>query len=126
VDTYGGLIFPALALLLLFMLFSRFRKQQRSLLAAQAAIRPGLRVMTTSGVYARVVSDDAIGSPMATDEPLSTDGTGGSGEAGDRNVGPADGGYADGATIVLEIAPGVHTRWARQAIAKVFDDRPLT
>lgn len=29
-------------------------------------------------------------------------------------------------TVLLEIAPGVHTRWARQAIAEVYDDDPVT
>ena len=86
VDQYAGLIFLALPLLLLYIVFSRTRRQQRLLAAAQASIRPGLRVMTTSGVHATVVSAD------------------------------------DDSTVVLEIAPGVPTRWARQAIAQVFDD----
>jgi len=30
----------------------------------------------------------------------------------------------DEPTVILEIAPGVHTRWARQAIAEVFDTDP--
>lgn len=30
----------------------------------------------------------------------------------------------DGPTVVLEIAPGVHTRWARLAVAEVFDHDP--
>jgi preprotein translocase subunit YajC len=30
----------------------------------------------------------------------------------------------DEPTVVLEIAPGVHTRWARLAIAEVFDTDP--
>jgi preprotein translocase YajC subunit len=86
VDKFAGLFFLALPLLLLFLLFSRARGQQRALASAQAAIQPGLRVMTTSGVHARVVSNE------------------------------------DDAIVVLEIAPGVHTRWARQAIAEVFEN----
>ena len=82
---YSGLIFLALPLLLLYMVFSRMRRQQRQMAAIQAAVAPGLSVMTTSGVHATVVSSD------------------------------------DG-IVVLEIAPGVHTRWALAAIAQVFDD----
>jgi preprotein translocase subunit YajC len=86
VGNYSGLIFLALPLLLLYMVFSRMRRQQRAMTAVQAAIEPGLRVMTTSGVHASVVSTE------------------------------------DDGIVVLEIAPGVHTRWARAAIAQVFDD----
>ena len=87
-DQLPGLIFLALPLLLIWMVFSRTRRQQRTLAAAQASIEPGLWVMTTSGLHGQVIS--------AGDEP----------------------------TILLEIAPGVHTRWARQAIAEVFDADP--
>lgn len=87
-EQYSGLIFLALPLLLIWMVFSRTRRQQRVLAAAQASIRPGLWVMTTSGLHGQVVS--------AGDEP----------------------------TVLLEIAPGVHTRWARQAIAEVFEEDP--
>jgi preprotein translocase subunit YajC len=90
VEQYSGLIFLALPLLLLWMLYSRARRQQRILAAAQASIRSGLWAMTTSGLHGRVVS--------AGDEP----------------------------TVLLEIAPGVHTRWARQAIAEVFDEDPAS
>ena len=89
-EDYTGLIFLALPLLLIWMVFSRTRRQQRILAAAQAAIEPGLWVMTTSGLYGQVVS------------------------AGEES------------TVLLEIAPGVHTRWARQAIAEVFEDDPAT
>jgi preprotein translocase subunit YajC len=85
VGNYSGLIFLALPLLLLYMVFSRMRRQQRQMAVVQAAIAPGLAVMTTSGVHATVVSSD------------------------------------DDEIVVLEIAPGVHTRWARAAIAQVFD-----
>jgi len=88
VEQYSGLIFLALPLLLIWMVFSRARRQQRVLASAQAAVRPGLWVMTTSGLHGQVVS--------AGDEP----------------------------TVLLEIAPGVHTRWARQAIAEVFEEDP--
>jgi preprotein translocase subunit YajC len=86
VDQNAGLIFLALPLLLIYLVFSRTKRQQRILAAAQASVRPGLRVMTTSGLHATVVSAD------------------------------------DDDIVVLEIAPGVSTRWARQAIAQVFDD----
>jgi preprotein translocase subunit YajC len=85
VGNYAGLIFLILPLFLLYMVFSRTRRQQRIFAAVQAAVRPGLRVMTTSGVHALVISVEDDGS------------------------------------VVLEIAPGVHTRWARQAVAEVFD-----
>jgi preprotein translocase subunit YajC len=90
VDQLPGLIFLALPLLLIWMVFSRTRRQQRTLAAAQASIEPGLWVMTTSGLHGQVIS--------AGDEP----------------------------TVLLEISPGVHTRWARQAIAEVFDEDPAT
>ena len=85
-----SLLLLALPLLLIWMVFSRTRRQQRILAAAQESIRPGLWAMTTSGLHGQVIS--------AGDEP----------------------------TVVLEIAPGVHTRWARQAIAEVFDEDPAT
>jgi preprotein translocase subunit YajC len=90
VEQLSGLIFLALPLLLIWMVFSRARRQQRTLAAAQASIRPGLWVMTTSGLHGQVVS--------AGDEP----------------------------TVLLEVAPGVHTRWARQAIAEVFEEDPAS
>jgi preprotein translocase subunit YajC len=90
VADYTSLIFLALPLLLIWMVFSRTRRQQRILAAAQAAIEPGLWVMTTSGLHGQVVS--------AGEEP----------------------------TVLLEIAPGVHTRWARQAIAEVFEEDPAS
>ena len=89
-EQYSGLIFLALPLLLLWMVFSRARRQQRILAAAQASVRPGLWVMTTSGLHGQVVA--------AGDEP----------------------------TVLLEIAPGVRTRWARQAIAEVFEEDPAS
>jgi preprotein translocase subunit YajC len=85
-----GLLYLALPLLLLWMVISRTRRQQRLLAAAQASVQPGMWAMTTSGLHGRVVS--------AGDEP----------------------------TVLLEIAPGVHTRWARQAIAEVFEEDPAT
>jgi preprotein translocase subunit YajC len=76
----------ALPLLLFWMVVSRSRRQQRVLAVRQDSLQAGMRVMTSSGVYATVVS---------VDEPT---------------------------IAVLEIAPGVHTRWARRAIAEIFDD----
>lgn len=86
VGNYAGLIFLILPLFLLYMVFTRTRRQQRAFALVQAAVRPGLRVMTTSGLHATAISIE------------------------------------DDGTVVLEIAPGVHTRWARQAIAEVFDE----
>ena len=76
------LIILAVPLVLLWLMVSRGRKQQRELMALQDSVTPGTRVMTTSGLYAEVVE-------------------------------------IDGEAVVLEIAPGVHTRWTRRAIAQV-------
>ena len=84
-QNYAGFLFLLLPLFLLYLVFSRTRRQQRVFAEVQAGIRPGLRVMTTSGVHATVISIE------------------------------------DGGIVVLEIAPGVHTRWARAAVAEVFD-----
>lgn len=90
-ENLTALIYLALPLLLLWMVFTRTRRQRQSLESAQAAARPGAWVMTTCGLHGQVVE--------AAD--------------GDPNV-------------VLEVAPGVRTRWARQAIAEVFDDDPVS
>lgn len=87
-DQYTGLILLAIPVLLLVLLTSRARRQQRALAAAQATVRPGLRVMTTSGLHATVVS------------------------------------LENESTVVLEVAPGVNTRWAKLAIAEIFDETP--
>jgi len=88
VEQYLGPFILVLPLLLLWMLFTRTRRQQRLMAAVQDSVRAGLWVMTTSGLYGQVIS--------AGDEP----------------------------TVLLEIAPGVHTRWVRQAIAEVFEEDP--
>jgi preprotein translocase subunit YajC len=101
VGNYTGLLILALPLLLFYLVISRTRRQQRLLTALQESLQPGMRVMTSSGVHATLVS---------LDEP---------------------------AIAVLEIAPGVHTRWERRAIAEIHadavpqpdnerDDRPIT
>lgn len=87
-EDYTGLVFLALTLLLIWMIFTRARRQQRATAAVQASIQPGLWAMTTSGLHGKLIA--------AGDEP----------------------------TVILEIAPGVHTRWARLAIAEVFDTDP--
>jgi preprotein translocase subunit YajC len=88
VDQLVGLIFIALPLLLIFMVFQRQRRQQRELVTAQAGIVPGARVMTTSGLYGTVVSVEEN----------------------------------DDDTVLLEVAPGVRTTWARLAIARIVTD----
>lgn len=87
-DQLVGLIFVALPLLLIFMVFQRQRRQQRELVTTQAALAPGARVMTTSGLFGTVVSAEEN----------------------------------DEATVLLEVAPGVRTTWARQAIARIVDE----
>lgn len=89
-EQFTGPLLLALPLLLLWMLITRARRQQRTLAAAQASIEPGLWVMTTSGLHGQVIS------------------------------------AGDGPTVVIEISPGVHTRWARQAVAEVFDEDPVS
>ena len=65
------------------------RRRQRELLSVQQRLAPGVRVMTTSGLYATV-----------------------------RDV-------AD-ARIVLETSPGVHSTWARNAVARIEAGTPDT
>jgi preprotein translocase subunit YajC len=94
VEDYAGLIFLALPLLLLWLVVSRTRRQQRTLAAAQSSVQPGLWVMTTSGLHGKVVEADDVDAAQPT--------------------------------VLIEIAPGVHTRWARLAVAEVFEDDPVT
>ena len=86
-DNVANLLLLALPLLLLFLVFSRARRQQRDLLAAQTSATPGARIITTAGLHARVVE-------------------------------------VDGDVVVLETAPGQHSRWAVQAIARVLEAPP--
>lgn len=51
----GSILLFVLPLLLLFMIMSRARRQQRAVLEAQAAVRPGTRIVTTAGLHATVV-----------------------------------------------------------------------
>ncbi|GLY30559.1 preprotein translocase subunit YajC [Kineosporia sp. NBRC 101731] len=76
------LIILAVPLLLLWLMVSRGRKQQRELVAQQESVTPGTRIMTTSGLFAEVVEVDAD-------------------------------------AVVLEIAPGVRTRWSKRAIGQI-------
>nr|WP_269330374.1 preprotein translocase subunit YajC [Kineosporia babensis] len=76
------MIILAIPLVLLWLMVSRGRKQQREMLATQDSVTPGTQIMTTSGLYAEVVE-------------------------------------VDGEAIVLEIAPGVRTRWTKRAIGQV-------
>jgi preprotein translocase subunit YajC len=50
------LILFALPVLLLILMFSSQRKRQRTVEQLQASLHPGQQVVTTSGMYARVVS----------------------------------------------------------------------
>ena len=55
------LLLPLLFLLPLLWLFSRQRKQQQTQLQMQHELRPGAEVMTTAGMFGRVVSvDDGV------------------------------------------------------------------
>lgn len=63
------------------------RNRQRKALETRKAIEPGVEVVTTAGLIARVIELD--------DE-----------------------------TAVLEVAPGVHSRFLRQAIVRVVEEPP--
>ena len=57
-DGLGSILLFVLPLMLLFLVMSRARKQQRALVDTQAAVQPGNRVITTAGLHARVVEVD--------------------------------------------------------------------
>lgn len=60
---WGGLIYLILPILLLLLIISRGRKQQRDLVAVQDRVAVGAAVMMASGVFGKVVSigdDDVI------------------------------------------------------------------
>lgn len=60
----GGfeLLLPLLILIPLLLITFRGRKQQRAFMETQARIAPGQEVMTTAGLYGRIVEvdDDAV------------------------------------------------------------------
>jgi len=76
------LIFLLIMVALLLFMFSRTRKQQKAQQQMQSSVAPGAEVMTTSGMFATVVS-------------------------------------IDGDVVVLEVAPGLQTRWTRRAVSRV-------
>ena len=53
-----SLVFLLLAAGLLYMMFSRSRRQQRSAQQLQAGLSPGAKIVTTAGLYATVVKID--------------------------------------------------------------------
>jgi preprotein translocase subunit YajC len=56
-----SLLFLAVGVYLLFLMFSRTRKQQREVQRTQAGLTPGAEVMTTAGMFATVVElDDQV------------------------------------------------------------------
>ena len=55
-DNAANLLLLALPLVLLILVFSRVRRQQRDLHSAQSAAKPGSRIITTAGLHARVVA----------------------------------------------------------------------
>jgi preprotein translocase subunit YajC len=63
------------------------RNRQRQLMAVQASLQPGTRVITTAGLHATVHS-------------------------------------VENDTVVLEVAPGVLSRYTRQAVARVVEEPP--
>ncbi|MCX9193055.1 preprotein translocase subunit YajC [Carbonactinospora thermoautotrophica] len=75
------LLFFAAMIFLLFVLPARQRR--RHMEQIESALRPGVEVMTTGGLFAKVSS-------------------------------------VEGDAVVLEVAPGVTNRYAKQAIARVI------
>lgn len=65
-----------------FLLIRPQRKRQQEQLRMQNSLAPGMRVMTTTGLFGDVVA-------------------------------------VDGEDVILEIAPGVETRWVKAAIGRV-------
>ncbi len=81
-DLSALLSLVALAAVFYLLILRPARTRQRAVLELQASLQAGQEVMTTSGLYARIVD-------LTEDE------------------------------VVLEIAPGVTTRWARAAVGQV-------
>ncbi len=79
------LLLPLLLLIPLLLIFTSGRRRQKEAATTQSRLAPGAQVITTAGLYARVVEVEDV-------------------------------------AVVLEPAPGVRTRWARGAIARVVDD----
>ncbi len=79
------LLFFVAMIFLLFVLPARQRR--RHMEQVESALRPGVEVMTTSGLFAKVLS-------------------------------------VEGDVVVLEVAPGVANRYAKQAIARVVAGEP--
>lgn len=87
-EQLAGLLPLILIIVVFYLLIIRpARKRQRELHSVQQRLSPGVRVMTTSGMYATV-----------------------------RDV--------TDARIVLETSPGVHSTWARNAIARIEAGAP--
>ncbi len=89
-EQLAGLLPLILILVVFYLLIIRpARKRQRELVSVQQQLSPGVRIMTTSGLYATV--------RQVTD-----------------------------AQVVLETSPGVHSTWARTAIARIDATGPAS
>jgi len=79
-----GTFLPLILLLLIFyfLLLRPQRKRQQELIQMQNSLTPGMRVMTSTGLFATVVA-------------------------------------LRGDDVILEVAPGVETRWVKAAIARI-------
>ncbi|MGW4795232.1 preprotein translocase subunit YajC [Nonomuraea sp. NPDC004297] len=79
-----GSILPLILLVVVFyfLLIRPQRKRQQEAVKMQNSLTPGTRVMTTTGLFANVVT-------------------------------------VDNEDVVLEIAPGIETRWVKAAIGRV-------
>jgi preprotein translocase subunit YajC len=87
-----GTFLPLILLVVVFyfLLIRPQRKRQQEQLQMQNSLTPGVRVMTTTGMFATVVA-------LENDD------------------------------VVLEVAPGVHTKWVKASIGRVLtpvDDAP--
>jgi|SRR5437868_1745612 len=80
-----GSILPLILLVVVFyfLLIRPQRKRQQEAVKMQNSLSPGARVMTTTGLFATVVT-------------------------------------VDNEDVILEVAPGVETRWVKAAIGRVL------
>ena len=80
----SSLIFIVILVVMAGFLFLSTRKRKAASQQLQSGLKVGSNIMTTAGLYAKVISIDDDG-------------------------------------VVLEVAPGVHSKYARQAISRVLD-----
>lgn len=90
------------------------RARARGLREVRQQLAPGREVMTSAGLFARVVEVQ----PVGTTAPGMFGSTGRSGAS--RRSGAAAAAAADD-IVLLEISPGVHVRFDARAVVRVLD-----